>query len=85
MGIKRNEGAADRIIRLLIGLALIGIGYFYLSGAAAIVLYVLGAISLITAATGFCALYKLLGASTLKAAKGGETKAPEQPPKQNPV
>lgn len=66
---KRNEGPADRIIRAVLGLAMIGIS-FALSGVLKIVLIVLGSVSLVTAATGFCLLYTLLGIDTAK--KGGK-------------
>lgn len=62
---KRNEGPVDRILRAILGLALIGLS-FALTGALKIVLIVVGAVSLITAATGFCLLYTLLGIDTSK-------------------
>lgn len=62
---KRNEGPVDRIIRAILGLALIGLS-FALTGTLKIVLIVVGAVSLITAATGFCLLYTLLGIDTSK-------------------
>ena len=54
------------MLRAFLGLALLAAGYFSAGGVIAIVLYVLGAISLITSITGFCGLYKLLGINTLK-------------------
>jgi hypothetical protein len=63
---RKNEGTLDRIIRAILGLAMGAAGYFYLSGAWAIVAYVLAAILLFTALTGFCALYLLLKIDTLK-------------------
>lgn len=62
----KNEGTPDRVLRALLGIALLAAGYFWATGVIAIVLYVVGAIALITAATGFCGLYKLLGINTLK-------------------
>lgn len=62
---KRNEGPADRVIRAVIGLALIATS-FALPGVPKIVLLAAGALSLITAATGFCLLYTLLGIDTTK-------------------
>jgi Protein of unknown function (DUF2892) len=63
---KPNEGTVDRILRALLGVALLAAGYFMATGTVAIVLYVVGVIVLFTAATGFCLLYKLIGVSTLK-------------------
>lgn len=62
---KRNEGVIDRIIRAVVGLALIGAS-FAVVGALKIALIVLGVVSLITAITGFCLLYRLLGIDTSK-------------------
>lgn len=62
----KNEGATDRLIRVLIAEVFILGAYFWLGGAWQIVFYVLGAISLITAIDGFCALYKVLGVNTFK-------------------
>ncbi|MBU0535745.1 MAG: DUF2892 domain-containing protein [Nanoarchaeota archaeon] len=56
-----NEGKTDRIIRVLVGLAFIALGYMYTPW-----LYVIAAISLITAADGFCLLYWLFGWTTKK-------------------
>ncbi len=64
MAFKQNESGLDRIVRLIAGVSLIGAAYLYLSGWQAIVVYVLGAIALFTAATGFCAIYKLFGFRT---------------------
>ena len=57
---KTNEGPIDRIIRVILGIALAYIGYT-VGGVWGIVLYVVAAISLVTGLTGFCLLYKLFG------------------------
>ena len=64
---KKNESGLDRIIRIILA-AVIAVLYFtgVLSGTWAIVLGIVGVISLVTGLTGFCALYKLFGISTLK-------------------
>ncbi|MBD3312905.1 DUF2892 domain-containing protein [Candidatus Woesearchaeota archaeon] len=56
-----NESKADRIIRVIIGLVFIALGYIYSPW-----LYIIAAISLITAADGFCLVYWILGISTKK-------------------
>jgi uncharacterized membrane protein len=61
----KNENSVDRIIRVVIGLILLVAGY-YTSGVLSIVLYILGAVALVTGATGFCGLYKLFNLSTIK-------------------
>jgi hypothetical protein len=56
---KLNMGNADRGLRVVIGLAAIGAGWYYGSWWGA-----LGLIPLATAAVGFCPLYRLVGLST---------------------
>lgn len=67
---QQNEGTTDRIIRFIVGIVLLIVAFLVLDAAAAsgggIALAVIGAISLITAATGFCAGYKLFNYSTKK-------------------
>ncbi len=58
---KQNVGGIDRILRLVVGLALIVWGYMAGSWWGAI-----GIIPLATAAIGWCALYPLIGVSTCK-------------------
>ena len=67
---KSNEGTIDRIIRAVVGVAAL-LGAFAIgSGSVAFVLLlVVGAILLVTAAIGFCPLYRMLGISTRPAAK----------------
>jgi hypothetical protein len=65
---KMNEGTIDRVIRVVLGVVLLYVGFAVLAGTTlGIVLDVLGAIALVTGVTGFCALYKLFGSfSTAK-------------------
>jgi Protein of unknown function (DUF2892) len=58
---KMNEGTIDRIVRIVLGVVLLYIGIMVVGGAWGIVLDVIGAVALITGATGFCLLYKLFG------------------------
>jgi hypothetical protein len=62
---KRNESNADRLLRAVLGVALVGGGLLF-GGWAALVLYVVAAILLFTAATGFCPLYRLFGIDTCR-------------------
>jgi hypothetical protein len=57
----KNEGKADRIVRLIVGLVFIVLGYMYSPW-----LYIIAAIALLTAATGFCCAYKIFGINTKK-------------------
>lgn len=55
----RNVGSLDRIIRIVLGVAIIAGGIFAKSWWG-----VLGAIPVLTAALGFCPLYRIIGLST---------------------
>lgn len=61
----KNESNNDRIVRVIVGIVLIVIGYVT-SGYISAISYIVGIISLFTAVTGFCLLYTLLGFSTKK-------------------
>lgn len=69
----KNESQMDRAIRLVVGLVLLAVGY-QIGGWLQIVLWILAIIALITAATGTCYLYKILGMNT---AEGEVTKPAE--------
>ncbi len=64
---KKNMGSADRIIRVLIAVAIV-ILYFtnQITGTAAIILGVIAAIFLLTSFMSFCPLYLPFGLSTRK-------------------
>lgn len=66
----RNEGTVDRIVRAVVGVILLWAGLWPLAGLQAAVLGIIvaliGLILVITAITGFCLIYRLLGISTLK-------------------
>ena len=59
--VKQNEGLIDRSIRLIIGVFALYLAFTY-----SLWWLVLAVPALLTAITGFCWPYKLLGISTLK-------------------
>lgn len=64
---KVNESNADRIVRAVLGIVLLFLGFGgTLAGTWAIVAEVVGAVMLLTAAIGFCPLYALFKFSTKK-------------------
>jgi uncharacterized membrane protein len=67
---KVNESPLDRFVRLILGSVLVIYGLFGLGGleggTAGVIVAVVGGVLLFTAATGFCALYKLFGITTCK-------------------
>ncbi len=60
----KNESGFDRIVRAVLAVMFFVLGAWAFSGALSVVAYVLGVVMLITAVTGFCGLYKLLGINT---------------------
>jgi predicted RND superfamily exporter protein len=58
---KSNIGKTDRIVRVVIGLIVIAVGYYFSSWWGAI-----GLLPIFTAAIGWCGLYNLFGISTCK-------------------
>jgi hypothetical protein len=63
---KTNVGGVDRILRIIVGLALLAWGWYAQNWWGAI-----GAVPLLTGAIGWCPMYLPLGLSTNK----GEAKA----------
>jgi hypothetical protein len=59
-----NEGSLDRAIRLVLGVALLALALAALSGVWQIVAGAAAVILLLTAAVGFCPLYRIFGIST---------------------
>lgn len=71
---KINVGGLDKVIRAIIGIAAAAYAFFGLgsSGTLAIILYVVAAAMIVTAATGFCGLYTVFGISTCKVNPGSD-------------
>lgn len=64
---KRNVSNYDRIIRVIIGVILLVLGWGgFVGGGWGLVFKILGFIPLITGLVGFCPLYALLRTSTRK-------------------
>ena len=61
----RNEGTADRIVRLVLGVAAVLVSWWVGFGSlGGILLLVLAGVMLGTAAVGYCPTYRLLRIST---------------------
>ena len=61
--LKTNVGGIDRILRIVVGLALIA-GFFLMPGAGYRWVFLLGVIPLVTGLMQTCPLYSILGLST---------------------
>lgn len=59
----KNVGGIDRILRIVIGLALIA-AFFLNSGGTYSWLYLIGIVPLLTGVFSTCALYSLIGVNT---------------------
>lgn len=64
-----NESVLDRSIRLVLGIALVGVAVTVLTGFWQIMAAVVAAILVLTGTVGFCPLYALLGITTRRADK----------------
>ena len=63
----KNESNADRIIRVIVAIvAFVVAGMVGFGSVLGIILAVVGVIMLVTAAIGFCPLYRVFGISTKK-------------------
>ncbi len=60
----RNVGNADRLVRVLLGFGLIGVGLGVVGGTAGAVVAAASLVPFATAALGWCPLYSLLGVRT---------------------
>ena len=60
----RNVGSTDRVIRIILGAAMVGAGVYFQSWWGAV-----GAVPVLTAFMGWCPPYTLLGINTRKASK----------------
>lgn len=64
---EKNVGMADRVVRIIIGIILIAVFLMNMVPAPwSYLVLLIGLIALVTGAVGTCALYSLLGMSTLK-------------------
>ena len=73
---KPNIGDGERLIRAILGIYAMLLGFLFIQGVGGIILGVLGLLAFATGAIGWCGVYTLLGKSTLQA-------TPEQPAAEN--
>jgi len=66
-----NESSLDRVVRLVVAVVATVLGFVVGAGSVGgILLFVVAAIMLVTAAVGFCPLYRIVGISTCKVPTG---------------
>jgi hypothetical protein len=77
----KNVGAIDKIIRLIIGTALLLVGFYVqISDGWRLAVFLVAAIAYVTAIWGFCHLLMVLGISTSKKEKAGTMQEPVSKP-----
>ena len=67
----RNEGSVDRVVRVVLGVALLGVGFGGLGWPWVLV----GLLPLATGLLGSCPAYRVLGLSTRRTGKEASTAA----------
>lgn len=74
---EQTVGKTDKLIRIIIGIILLIVAFaFHVGQIAAAILAIIGTIALMTAISGLCLLYSLLGINTCKT-KSNNTEAPK--------
>jgi len=63
---KSNMGNADRVLKVIVGIVLVVVGFAVLNGTVGIVVGVIGLIPLATGLIGWCPLYTLFNLKTKK-------------------
>jgi len=64
-----NTNGMDRVIRVVLGVALVALAWFYMTGLGvlwATIIGIVGVVLLATAAMSWCPLYAMFGISTSK-------------------
>jgi len=71
MGLARNVGSVDKVIRLVVGIALAAFAFLGagLSTTMGIIALVVGVVLIATGLINFCPLFKILGISSLRTPK----------------
>ena len=62
---KPNVGEKERLFRTIFGVYGILLGFFFLQLVVGVILGILSVVSLFTGLSGWCAIYQLMGKSTL--------------------
>jgi uncharacterized membrane protein HdeD (DUF308 family) len=63
---EKNVGKTDRIVRLVLGIAVMAVGYIVLSEPISYLAMLAGLILLVTGVLGTCGLYSVFGINTCK-------------------
>ena len=61
----KNVGPTDKMIRIVAGVVLLALALFFMSGAAAWIIGIIGVVLLATGVTQTCPAYSAIGTNTL--------------------
>jgi hypothetical protein len=84
---KLNIGDGERLIRVILGIYAMLLGFLFIQGVVGIILGILGLIAFATGASGWCGIYALLGKSTLQVTPAEPEQSPTEdktPPDNEP-
>jgi hypothetical protein len=71
---KKNVGNLDKVIRLIIALVIIVLGFAkVITGTFAIILFIIAAVFILTSIFSICPIWMLLGLSTCKKEQNNKT------------
>ena len=70
---KFNEASWDRIGRVILGVALIGIGVLAVGGGWGLAIAAIGLVPLVTGLVGWCPIYAIVGRGTKAEVQDGVT------------
>ena len=59
-----NEAGWDRLVRVVLGVALLVVGFGIMDGAAGVIVGIVALVPLLTGLSGWCPLYSVLGLRT---------------------
>ncbi|HQE93154.1 MAG TPA: DUF2892 domain-containing protein [Anaerolineae bacterium] len=76
---KRNIGDGERLIRAILGIYTMLMGFLFIQGVVGAVLGIVGLIAFATGATGWSGIYTWRGKSTLKVAPAAPEPASPEP------
>jgi hypothetical protein len=64
---EQNIGEMERLLRVILGIYAMLLGFLFVQGVVGIILGVVGGIALLTGLTGWCGIYTLLKREPVKA------------------
>lgn len=81
--LRRNIGNLDRILRVILGIYAMLLGFMFISGLVGNLLGFVGLVAFATGASGWCGIYALLGRELPQVAAPAPAEAPAAEPESN--